>query len=204
MNRAAILVGLPAAGKSVIAEIVGKKLDIPIIETSPFVFKSVEERGLQPTPENIKTVSTELKAQSDSYYTERALEFAQQEYKNKPMVFFSGMRAMSEVKYLKNTLGEKNVIVIAFHASQSTRFRRIANPDRAGGTGPKAEEDKRLLDFNIFTTREEKELGFGIGNVFAMSDYIIANDDLRFPYNGIKKSTADLEIIIRSFICGEE
>ena len=120
------------------------------------------------------------------------------------MVFFSGMRAMSEVKYLKNTLGEKNVIVIAFHASQSTRFRRIANPDRAGGTGPKAEEDKRLLDFNIFTTREEKELGFGIGNVFAMSDYIIANDDLRFPYNGIKKSTADLEIIIRSFIRGEE
>lgn len=204
MNRAAILVGLPAAGKSVIADIVGKKFGIPIIETSPFVFKSVEERGLPPTPENIKKISTELKQKSDSYYTERALEFAQKEYKDKPMVFFSGMRAMSEIKYLKSVLGEKNVIVIAFHASQSTRFKRIANPDRAGGTGAKAEEDKRLLDFKNFTEREEKELGFGIGNIFAMSDYVIANDDVRFPYNGIEKSTDNLEHIIKTFIDGKQ
>ena len=51
-----VLVGLPAAGKTTIAEVVGKKLKIPLIETGALVFKSVEERGLL-EQEGIQTYS---------------------------------------------------------------------------------------------------------------------------------------------------
>jgi dephospho-CoA kinase len=204
MEKVIILVGLPAAGKTTIAENVGKKLGIPLVETSPFVFKSVEERGLPVTPENIRLVSTELKAKSDSYYTEKALEFARKEYQSTQVVFFAGMRAFSEIKYLKKELGADSVVIIGFHASQSTRFKRVSNPDRAGAVGAKAEEDKKLQNFDYFLAREEKELGFGIGSVFALSDYIIQNDDLRFPYNAMKKNEKDFETIVRAFIAGEK
>src|SRR3990172_437851 len=198
-----VLVGLPAAGKTTIAEVVGKKLKIPLIETGALVFKSVEERGLPITPENIKKVSTELKGKSDSYYTERALDVFRTEHKDKQVAFFAGMRAISEIKYLKDTLGEDNVIVVGFHASHTTRYKRLANPDRAAGHGTKGEEDKRLLDHTYFVAREFKELGFGIGTIFALADYIVCNDDLRFPYSSVKRSEKDFETIVRCFLAGE-
>lgn len=204
MEKIVVLVGLPAAGKTTIAEMLGDKMDIPVVETSPFVFKSVEERGLPVTPENIKMVTTELKSRKDYWYTEKAFEHSKVEYKDKKIVFFAGMRAISEIKFLKEQLGRENVIVVGFHASQTTRFTRMSNPDRAGATGSKAAEDKKLQNFEYFLDREVKELGFGAGSIFAMSDYIIKNDDLRYPYNTMKRNLIDFENIVRLFIAGEQ
>lgn len=204
MEKIVVLVGLPAAGKTTIAESLGKKMDIPVVETSPFVYKSVEERGLPVTPENIKMVTTELKSRKDYYYTEKAFEYCLEEYSDKKVVFFAGMRAISEVKFLKERLGRENVIVIGFHASQTTRFARMSNPDRASGTGDKAAEDKKLQNFDYFLAREVKELGFGAGSIFAMSDYIIKNDDLRYPYNTLKRNLIDFENIVRLFLDDEQ
>ncbi|OLS20490.1 MAG: Cytidylate kinase [Candidatus Heimdallarchaeota archaeon LC_3] len=204
MEKIVVLVGLPASGKSTVAEALGKKMDIPVVETSPFVFESVEERGLPVTPENIKMVTTELKSRSDYYYTQKAFEFCQKEYVDKKVVFFAGMRAISEIKFLKEQLGRENVIVIGFHASQTTRFKRMSNPDRAGGSGDKAVEDKKLLNFDYFLAREEKELGFGAGSIFAMSDYVIKNDDLRYPYNTMKRNLIDFENILRLFLDNDQ
>ena len=99
MEKIVVLVGLPAAGKTTVAEALGKKMDIPVVETSPFVFESVKEKGLPVTPENIKMVTTELKSHKDFYYTEKAFDFCKSEYPDKKVVFFAGMRAISEIKF---------------------------------------------------------------------------------------------------------
>ncbi|MHA1989513.1 MAG: AAA family ATPase [Candidatus Hodarchaeales archaeon] len=204
MKKIVVLVGLPASGKTTVAENLGNKMDIPVVETSPFVYKSVEEKGLPVTPENIKMVTTQNKSFKDYWYTEKAFEFCQEEYADKEMVFFAGMRSISEIKFLKEKLGREKVIVVGFHASQTTRFKRVSNPDRLNAEGSKAQEDKKLQNFDYFLAREEKELGFGVGSIFAMSDYIIKNDDLRYPYNSLKRNLIDFENIVKLFLNDEE
>ena len=93
-----VLIGMPACGKSTHANFLG---DIPLYETGTFVFREVEQMGLEITPENIKKVSVDLKNKSDSYFTERAVEEIRKKHPDKVACFLSGLRAVSEVEYLK-------------------------------------------------------------------------------------------------------
>lgn len=195
-----VLVGLPASGKSSIADPTVKKYNIPILETGTFVFKEVEERGLEVSPDNIKAVSMECKEKSDSYFTEKLVQHAEKEYGDRKVIFVSGCRAMSEIDFLNEKFGRDNVMVIGFHASQDTRHKRIANPDRVGGAGAKAAEDKALMNFDNFLAREKKELGFGVGSVFAMADIIIANEDRKYPFSTIEFNQFVFESVVRNFM----
>ncbi len=195
--RTIVCIGLPASGKTTHAKIIGEKYNIPLYETGTFVFKEVEERGLEITPENIKKVTTECKKISDSYFTEKAFNYAKQQ-ENSKYVFFSGIRAISEVEFLKKELGDENVILVGFHASRQTRFQRLNNPDRKElGTGAKAKEDQALKDFNTFVQRDLKELNFGVGTLFALSDYIIITEDQRWPYHNLNYTLREFELIVQ-------
>ena len=195
-----VLTGLTNAGKTSISTPTSLKHDIPALETGVFVYKAVEEKGLAVTGENIKAVSIEAKKISDSYFTEKLITFAREKYADKPALFVSGVRAYSEVEYLKKEFGKQNVIVIGFHASQETRFNRLNNPDRVSQGGAKAQEDEILKNFDNFLSREKKELDFGIGTIFAMADHIISNDDKKFPFYGLEHNKFVFEGIVQSFI----
>ena len=195
-----VLTGLSNAGKSSISTPTSVKYDIPALETGVFVYKAVEEKGLPVTGENIKAVSIEAKKISDSFFTEKLIAFAREKYSDKPALFVSGVRAYSEVEYLKNEFGSQNVLVIGFHASQDTRFKRINNPDRVIQGAAKAQEDAALKNFDNFLAREKKELDFGIGTIFAMADHILSNDDKKYPFYDLDHNKFVFEGIVRSFI----
>ena len=105
----------------------------------------------------------------------------------------------SEIDFLKNKYGSKSVIVIGFHASEQTRFLRISNPDRSTAGGAKAAEDKALQNFDYFKDRQYKELGFGIGSIFALADIIILNDDKNYPFYSFKHNEFVFESLVKSF-----
>lgn len=195
-----VLVGLPASGKSSISKRTANKYGIPTLETGTFVYKEVKERGLEITPENIRSVSIECKSKSDAYFTEKLVDFAENTYPDKPGIFISGCRAVSEIDFLEKRYGKGSVLVIGFHASVETRFERISNPDRIEAGGAKAEEDKALQNFDYFKSRQQKELGFGIGSIFALADIILQNDDKKYPFYSLKHNNFIFESVVTEFL----
>lgn len=195
-----VLSGLTGAGKSSISSPTTKKYNIPILETGDIVYETVKEKGLKITPENIKAVSIEAKKISDAYFTEKLVEKAKKLYSDKPAIFVSGVRAVSEIEFLRNEFGPKNVLVMGFHASQDTRFHRLGNEDRKLHSGEKAAEDALLQNFDNFLAREKKELGFGIGSVFALADVIILNDDKTYPFATVQFNQFIFESVVKRFI----
>lgn len=197
-----VLTGLPLSGKSVLARHVSKKWGIPYYETGPFVFKEVEESGLEITGANIKKITDDRKAIADYYFTQKAVEAMLSENPNKDLFLLSGIRAMSEVEFLRERFGRDNVLLLGVHASLKTRYERIFNKDRSGATegvdSSKSAEDKRLQDFDEFMARNKKELSFGVGSVMSLSDFLINNDDKTWPYHNVEHNLRVMEIIVQS------
>lgn len=196
-----ILVGLPLSGKSTHARILEKEENIPLVETGTFVYKAVEERGLEATPENIVMVAGECKSKSDSYFTERALEFIEENYSDKPVVFLSGVKAKSEVDLLREKLGANNVFIVSFHASRETRHSRLKNKDRmeaskAQGEGKFTEDVAMAQDISRFDLRDNKELSYGLGNLIALADYVINTEDRRWPFHNSEITLKQFKEII--------
>lgn len=186
--KVVILVGLPLSGKSSHARILNETKNIPLVETGTFVYKAVEERGLEATPENIRQVAGECKAISDAYFTERALEFIAENYSEKPIVFLSGLKALSEVDLCKKEFSEENVYTVSFHASVNTRHSRLMNVDRKEASEKqgksKATEDVAMAnDISRFHVRDAKELSYGLGNLIALADFVINTEDKKWPHH---------------------
>ncbi|MFW9852391.1 MAG: AAA family ATPase [Candidatus Thorarchaeota archaeon] len=196
-----VLSGLPLCGKTTYAKKIGPKYDMPLYETGTEVLEEVTGRGLEFTPENIKKVTDECKKISDSYFTERLMKKVDALPDDIPGVFLSGIRAVSEVEVLKKHYGDDNVFVIAFHTSMRTRFNRLNNPDRIEDTkGAKAEEDKLLRNFDNFLARNKKELGYGVGDVMALSDYMMSTENEIWPYVTVDKNTEYFNIIVKEIL----
>ncbi|MHA1223460.1 MAG: AAA family ATPase [Candidatus Heimdallarchaeaceae archaeon] len=196
-----VLVGLPLSGKTTYAKKIGPKYNMPLYETGTEVLEEVTGRGLEFTPENIKKVTDECKKISDSYFTERLIKKVDNLPKDVPGVFLSGIRAVSEVEVLKKHYGEDNVFVIAFHTSMKTRFNRLNNADRVAETsGAKAKEDELLRNFDNFLARNKKELGYGVGDVIALSDYVISTENEKWPYATIEENTENFEKIVKEIL----
>jgi len=196
-----VLSGLPLSGKTTYAKKIGSDYNMPLYETGNEVLEEVTGRGFEFTPENIKMVTDECKKISDSFFTERLMKKVDALPKDVPGVFISGIRAVSEIEVLKKTYGDDNVYVIAFHTSMKTRFNRLNNPDRVEDTkGAKAEEDKLLRNYDNFLARNKKELGYGVGDVMALADYVMSTENERWPYVTIESNTRDFEIIIKEVL----
>ncbi len=197
-----ILVGLPLSGKSTHAKMMQEEMDIPLVETGTFVYKAVAERGLEATPENIVKVAGECKAQSDAYFTERAIEYIEEKYRNKPAVFLSGVKAKSEVELVKGKFGEDNVFIVSFHASRSTRHGRLMNEDRKEasknqGQGKVTEDIAMANDRSRFDLRDNKELGYGLGDLIALADYVINTEDKKWPYHNTETTMEQFRTVIK-------
>lgn len=182
-----ILVGLPLSGKTTHAKDVTETMQIPLYETGTFVYKAVEESGLEATPENIVKIAGELKSKSDSYFTEKALEYAMEKEGDDAIIFMSGIKAQSEIDYLNNSVGKENLFIISFHASSATRHARLLNEDRkkeSNARGSKGVEDLAMSnDKSRFDMRDNKELGYGLGRLIALAHYVINTENRLWPNN---------------------
>ena len=196
-----VLSGLPLSGKTTYAKKLGPKYKMPLYETGAEVLEEVTGRGLEFSPENIKKVTDECKKISNSYFTEKLIEKVDALTDDIPGVFLSGIRAVSEIEVLKKHYGDDNVFVISFHTSMKTRFNRLNNADRiAETTGAKAKEDVLLRNFDNFLARNKKELGYGVGDVMALADYMMSTENELWPYVTIQKNTEAFEIILKEIL----
>ena len=152
-----IIVGMPASGKN-IARAYAESHRIPYFATGDLVRMEVRKRGLDPSPENIGQVSTELRGKDGMGVTRLVLARALQSGQN--AVFLEGMRSWPEIELIRQ--GAEGILV-AFIAPRGIRFERVAARKRSDDSPAQFDE------------RDSREIQYGAAVPLALADEYILN-----------------------------
>lgn len=163
MRRLAIVVaGMPGSGKSLLAE-AARKLGIPIVSMGGAVRNEARRRGLKITPETLAQLSIQLRrARGPAAVAELTLRYLPPG----DVILIEGVRSLDEVEEFRKHF--EKVIIVAVHSSPRTRFERLLARRRVDD--PTSWEE--------FVERDRRELSFGLGEVIALSDYMLVNEDV--------------------------
>jgi dephospho-CoA kinase len=207
-----VTVGLPGSGKSSHVKVIGEKHGFPQLETGQILLGEMSEKGIEITSDNIRKYTEEKKHTSDSYFTERAAEIVKSQYRDKRLVFLSGMRAPSEIEFLRKEFGENNVFVIAFLASRKSRYGRVVQPrkgiDFVGKSTRESEkqdarkrkEDQLLASYDEFVKKDLKELSFGEANIIALADYFVITESEKYPKKSWEATNREVGEIVKEIL----
>ncbi|MDH3795178.1 MAG: AAA family ATPase [Nitrosopumilus sp.] len=154
------LTGMPGAGKSTIAEGLKPK-GYEIINMGNAVREEAKKRNLESTRENLGKLMLELREKNGSGAIAELVK-PQIESSTADVILIDGVRSNDEIQVLKKF---GTVKLLAVHASTDTRFDFLQKRGRSDD--PQTKEH--------FDERDNRELGVGISNSIALSDYAISN-----------------------------
>ncbi|ADV64894.1 AAA family ATPase [Desulfurococcus mucosus] len=155
-----LVAGMPGSGKSIVVE-AARKLGLPVYTMGDVIREEVARRYGVVTPELMVSTSSELRRKhGENIVAVRTIEKIGRE---NSVVVVDGVRSLIEVEEFKK---HGDVVIVAVHASPRTRFRRLLERKRPGD--PSSYEE--------FLKRDMTELGFGLGSVIALADYMIVNE----------------------------
>ncbi len=196
-----ILVGFQLSGKSSHGHRLRTEENIPMLETGHAVYHELRRQKLEVTHENTSRVINELLTKDPIAFTRNILEDEKSLYQNEKVLLLNGVKSPAEVAYVKKRFGEKNVFLIAFHASQQTRFGRVQNPDRFNVSGryhEKTQEDKDLAIWENFLSRDLREVGLGLCKLISLSNNVIITENKLWPFYDFDKSYYYFKEVIMS------
>ena len=157
------LTGMPGAGKSTIAD--GLKLKgYDTISMGNAIREEAKRLGLDPTRENLGELMLELREKNGPGAVAELIK-PQIESSSVDVIVIDGVRSNDEIQVLRS-LG--TVKLLAIHASTNTRFDFLQKRGRSDDPQTREHFDKR----------DAHELGVGISNPIALSDYAISNVSL--------------------------
>ncbi|MFP3143903.1 MAG: AAA family ATPase [Caldisphaera sp.] len=165
MERLAIAItGMPGSGKSIVAEKIAEKIDAELFIMGDLVREEAKRRGMELTIENIENLATQLRKEYGKTAVAKLL-LKNLESKKEKFIVIDGIRGIEELKELK-TANDFDICLVSVHASPLTRYKRLKNRKREGND----------ISWEEFSFRDKKNLEYGIGNVIAVSDFIIINE----------------------------
>ncbi len=157
-----LLVGMPGAGKEEFVNAV-KDRGYAVVRMGDVVREFVAAQGLELKNEVVGRIAGEERDRHGvEIWARRTVEKIRK--LNPDKVIVDGVRCPEEVRIYKKELGDA-VVVVGIFATQRERFERILKRNR--------EDDVRTWE--EFIAREDRELSWGLGNVFARSDYMLLN-----------------------------
>ncbi|MCJ7793321.1 flagellar hook-basal body complex protein FliE [Candidatus Bathyarchaeota archaeon] len=166
MNADKIVVGLagmPGSGKSLVVE-TAQELGYAIVGMGDVIREETAKRGLELTPQNVGKVMLQLReAGGNSIIAQKCIPKIEEQTSTKVLV--DGLRSMYEADAFKAHFAK--FTLVAVHASPETRFNRLFNRRRSD------DPDR----WEVFRDRDMRELNVGVGNVIAMAEQIIVNDN---------------------------
>lgn len=157
--RVLIVTGMPGAGKEELLN-VARYMDIPFVRMGDIVrdfhlTSGAAENGLSTAQVAVR----EREAHGNDIWAKRAIERMSGD-----LFLVDGCRSMDEVASFRGL--SDSVYIIGIHAPREVRYDRLVNRGR--------EDAPR--DMTEFDGRDSRELGWGLGNVIALSDIMIVND----------------------------
>lgn len=157
-------VGMPGSGKSVTSQILKEKLNSFYAVMGDVIREEVRKQGLELTSTNLrKTMLTIRKREGNDIVAKRCIEKLKENEVKYEWGIIEGLRGLEELVTFRKHL---NFLLIAIHASPSTRFNRLKQRGRSDD--PKNRE--------MFDKRDLTELNVGIGSVIALADRILVNE----------------------------
>lgn len=154
------LTGMPGAGKSTIAEGLKPK-GYDVINMGNAVREEAKKRNLEPSRSNLGKLMLELREKNGPGAVAELVK-PQIKSSTSNVILIDGVRSNDEIKVLRKF---GNVKLLAIHASTDTRFDFLQKRGRSDD--PQTKEH--------FEERDNRELGVGISNSIALSDYAISN-----------------------------
>lgn len=154
---------MPGAGKSTIAEGLKPK-GYDIVNMGNAVREEAKKRNLESTSSNLGKLMLELREKNGPGAIAELIK-PQIESSTANVILIDGVRSNDEIQVLRKF---GNVKLLAIHASTDTRFDFLQKRGRS--------DDPQTKD--NFDERDNRELGVGISNPIALSDYAISNIDL--------------------------
>ncbi|KAF6245928.1 AAA family ATPase [Nitrosopumilus sp. b2] len=154
------LTGMPGAGKSTIAEGL-KPRGYDIINMGNAVREEAKKRNLEPSRSNLGKLMLDLRDKNGPGAVAELVK-PQIESSTSNVILIDGVRSNDEIEVLKKF---GNVKLLAIHASTDTRFDFLQKRGRSDDPQTKKH----------FEERDNRELGVGISNSIALSDYAISN-----------------------------
>lgn len=151
---------MPGAGKSTIAEGLKPK-GYDIVNMGNAVREEAKKRNLEPSRSNLGKLMLELREKNGPGAVAELIK-PQIELSTSNVILIDGVRSNDEIEVLRK-IG--NVKLLAIHASTDTRFDFLQKRGRSDD--PQTKEH--------FEERDNRELGIGISNSIALSDYAISN-----------------------------
>ncbi|HII80974.1 MAG TPA: flagellar hook-basal body complex protein FliE [Methanosarcina sp.] len=169
-------VGMPASGKSEASRIAAE-MGIPVIIMGDVIRKEVLKRGLEPTDSNTGMVATDLrKCEGMDAVARRCI--SQIRETGSELVVVDGVRGIAEVECFRKEFG-KGFILISIYAPIEVRFSRIQKRGRS--------DDMNSIEG--LRHRDERELGWGMGEAIDASNVEIENN---FTLETFRKDVIDV------------
>lgn len=169
-----LITGMPGSGKTTLAHFF-EGYGYRVMTMGDVIRDLARERGLEPTTRNLGLLAGEVRGEGDdAAVARRCVEKLSREGAAKVVV--DGIRSLEEVEVFKEAF---DAVLVAIHASPRTRFRRLRERERR--------DDPR--DWETFSERDRRELGFCLGSAIAMTDHMIVNEgsrqDLKLAFEGL-------------------
>ncbi len=161
------VVGMPGSGKSILSD-AARSLGLKVIVMGDMVREETSRRGLPLTPQNVMRVAEDLRKEHGMgavamLVIEKIKRMSAKETIDTVVV--EGLRSPEECRIFREFFDW--FVLIAVHASPSTRHRRIILRRRA--------DDARARE--VLMERDKRELMFGIGELLALADYHLVNEN---------------------------
>ncbi len=154
---------MPGSGKSLVVETV-KAMGYDIVTMGDVVREQTRLRGLEPTPQNIGKVMLELRAEEGNYViAKKCIPKIEEQPSNRVLV--DGLRSLFEADIFREHFVKFTLVSV--HAPPQVRFERLRLRGRS--------DDPK--NYAVFHERDSRELGVGLGNVIAMSEKVLVNDN---------------------------
>jgi len=157
------IVGLPGSGKTEAAQFFEKK-GLPVISFGRIINDYVDEHKLSHTEEVHKKLRTEIREkygkEAFAVLNEKKIHEA---FGKSSIVIVDGLRSWEEYLYLKRTLPDVKVLILALYSDKEIRYRRISG------------REYRTKHFG--EERDINELvGANMGSTIAFADFLIKNN----------------------------
>ncbi len=157
------LAGMPGSGKSVVVDM-ARNMGYDIIVMGDVIRQETTKRGLDLTPQNVGSVMLQLRQEEgNTVIAKRCIP--QIEARGSGKVLVDGLRSLYEADTFHNFF--KKFSLMAVHTSPETRFTRLSSRRRSDDPA----------QWEVFRERDVRELSVGLGNVIAMAEQLVVNED---------------------------
>ena len=153
--------GLPGSGKALVSEMATERGAI-IVSMGDIIREEAKKRG-ESTKETAVNLRKEFGNDIVSELTIKNIKKLEEDENNK-LIIIEGIRSLHEVEMFKENFSD--FFILSIFANETLRFERLKIRNR--------EDDSQ--DYEGFHKRDVTELGFGIGDVVALSDKLIINE----------------------------